>query len=151
MIYAGNWALLQRILLAGIGGLSLGMTLLYTPAVGVDFVVGVLSGGLLLLVAGRYPRIAEVAATWMGVMLCLYSLHDFRTDLWMYPEKTDAGILARHWGLPVLAYPIAFFWAAISIAAMYLAMRAVERRGRRLETQAEQGDAVEEGEGLGLE
>ncbi len=148
VIYAGNWALLQRILLAGIGGLSLGMTVLYTPAVGVDFVFGVLSGGLLLVVAGRFPRIAEVAATWIGVMLCLYSLHDFRTDLWMYPEKTDAGILARHWGLPVLAYPIAFSWAAVSIAAMYLAMRAVERRGRRLEAQAARTDAVEQREGF---
>ncbi len=143
MIYAGNWAVVQRVLLAGVGCFSLGMTILYTPVMGIDFAFGVLSGVFLAVVALRFPRVTEVVATWLGVLLCLYSLYDFRTDLWMYPTRTDAGILARYWGLPVLAYPIAFFWAAISVFAMYLAMRAVDRRGRRIEAQREKdrGDA----------
>ena len=134
LIFAGNWALLQRLLLAGIGGASIVLSVLYTPAGGIDFIFGALSGGILLMVAVRFGRAAGVVATWMGVMLCLYSLYDFRTDLWMVPERTDAGILARRWGMPVLAYPIAFLWAAVSVLAMGLAMRSVDRRGRRQET-----------------
>ena len=41
----------------------------------------------------------------------------------MQTERTDAGILARYFGIEILAYPIAFVWAAISIYVMYRAMR----------------------------
>ena len=130
VIYAGSWAFLQRVVLAGIGCASLGITLMYTPVMGIDFAVGSISGVLLLMVAARSARLTRWISAWLGVMLCLYSLYDFRTDLWMHPEQTDAGILARHWGLSVLTYPIAFVWVVLSVTAMLLAMRAVGRRGR---------------------
>ena len=102
-----------------------------------DFIFGVASGLVLLVSAVGFPKCARWMASWLGVMLCLYSLYDFRTDLWMHTEQTDAGILARYWGVPLLAYPIAFIWAVISVYAMFLAMRAVERRGRKLDARTE--------------
>jgi hypothetical protein len=131
IIYAGSWGLLQRAILAGVGCVTLGMTLMYTPAMGVDFAVGSVSGVLLLMVAVRSERLTRWIAAWLGVMLCLYSLYDFRTDLWMQPEQTDAGILARHWGIQMLTYPIAFVWVILSVLAMVLAMRSVVRRGMK--------------------
>ena len=67
-------------------------------------------------------RAGSAGAVWLGVMLCLYSLHDFRTDLWLYAERTDAGILAVYLGLPWLAYPIAAGWVWLSLWVMYRAM-----------------------------
>ena len=90
-----------------------------------DSFLGIFCGLLLLSMAIKSQRASQAAATWFGIMLCLYSLHDFRTDLWLYPEMTDAGILARHWGLPMLAYPIALTWVLISVGLMYRALRAV--------------------------
>jgi hypothetical protein len=83
------------------------------------------------MVAVRSERLTRWIAAWLGVMLCLYSLYDFRTDLWMQPEQTDAGILARHWGIQMLTYPIAFVWVILSVLAMVLAMRSVVRRGMK--------------------
>ena len=65
-------------------------------------------------------------------MLCLYSLHDFSTDLFYMPEQTDAGILAMHYGFSkeyayLPAYPIAFIWVVMSLWAMYRAMRGLVR------------------------
>jgi hypothetical protein len=132
LIYAGILPAAQRLVLAGVGGLCMGMTLAYTPYGGVDFYLGVGGGLLLILLALRSQRTARVGAVWCGVMLCLYSLHDFRTDLWQYPEMTDAGILARYWGTPLLAYPIALSWVLVSVSLMYRAMRALIRHGGRL-------------------
>ena len=86
-------------------------------------------GIALTAVALRSGRWSAAVGTWMGIMLCLYSLHDFRTDLWMYPEQTDAGLLARYWGLDFLAAPIAIFWVLISLSLMYRAMRHLVRHG----------------------
>ncbi len=146
-IYVSSWPRLQRILLAGIGGLAIGMTVVYIPLVSIDFMFGIASGLLLLIPAVLLPGVARWVATWLGVMLCLYSLYDFRTDLWMYTERTDAGILARHWDTPLLAYPIALVWALISVYAMYRSMRSVVRRGQiRDPRDVPQNDAVSPGE-----
>ena len=82
--------------------------------------------------ACKSRRLASIGAVWMGVMLCLYSLYDFRTDLWYHPEQTDAGLLSAYWGLdplqvPYLAYLIALIWVLVSLSCMYRAMRAVGR------------------------
>ncbi|MDA0746084.1 MAG: M50 family metallopeptidase [bacterium] len=130
LIYIGAWAALQRIVLASIGGVSLFMTARYTPVFGFDFAFGIAGGLILVAIPLWFPRAARWATNWLGILLCLYSLHDFRTDLWMYADKTDAGILARYWGAPFLAYPIAFTWAAISIFVMYLSLRAAANRAR---------------------
>jgi hypothetical protein len=138
LIFTGSWVFLQRLLIAAIGCASIWLTVHYTPVMEIDFTFGVISGLVLLVAVVGFPRGARWVASWLGVMLCLYSLHDFRTDLWMHTEQTDAGILARYWGVPLLAYPIALVWALVSVYAMFLAMRAVERRGRKMETRNDQ-------------
>lgn len=127
LIYTGRWLGTQRILLGLIGILQMGMALLYTPVGTLDFWFGTICGLLLILITIRFDRLSHLLATWVGIVLCLYSLYDFRTDLWMQTERTDAGILARYFGLEILAYPIAFVWAAISIYVMYKAMRGLIR------------------------
>ena len=125
LIYTGKFPRPQRLVLAIIGTATMGMTMWYTPLGGMDSYLGIFGGLLLLCMAIKSQRASRAAATWLGIMLCLYSLHDFRTDLWLYPEMTDAGILARNWGLPILAYPIALTWVSLSLALMYRALRAV--------------------------
>ena len=127
LIYTGRWLGTQRILLGLVGTLQTGMATLYTPFGTLDFWFGTICGLLLVLVTIRFGRLSHVLATWIGIVLCLYSLYDFRTDLWMQTERTDAGILARYFGIEILAYPIAFVWAAISIYVMYRAMRGLIR------------------------
>ena len=45
-------------------------------------------------------------------------------------REPDAGILARYWGVPMLAYPIALSWILLSLGFMYRAMRALVRKKR---------------------
>ncbi|MDP6042412.1 MAG: M50 family metallopeptidase, partial [Candidatus Latescibacteria bacterium] len=132
LIYSGRWLGAQRIFLGLIGAVQIGMAILYTPVWGLDFWFGVGCGLVLIIVTVRFDRPAHVLATWIGVMLCLYSLYDFRTDLWMQTERTDAGILARHFGISMLAYPIAFVWAGISLCVMFWAMKGLSRRNDTL-------------------
>ncbi len=125
LIHTGKSPRLQRLVLSVIGAATMGMTMWYTPLGGMDFYLGIFGGLILLCMAIKSQRASQAAATWLGIMLCLYSLHDFHTDLWLYPEMTDAGILARHWGAPILAYPIALIWVLLSVGLMYRALRAV--------------------------
>ena len=133
LIYTGLWPALQRLALALVGAACAAMTLRYTPPGGVDFYLGIFGGLVLVALALKSRRAARAGAVWMGIMLCLYSLHDFSTDLWLHPEMADAGILARYWGWfwgwPLGPYLIALVWVAISIACMYRAMHALVRRG----------------------
>lgn len=128
LIYTSIAPLVQRLALFTVGVSSMGMTMWYTPAGGLDFYLGIF-GGLALLAAALYSRLtARVAAVWMGTMLCLYSLFDFYTDFGSRTEATDAGILANYWGYSWLAYPIAAVWVLLSLSFMYRAMRALVRR-----------------------
>ncbi len=130
LIYTGTLSQVQRLLLLLIGAVCMGMTMWYTPVGGLDFYLGIFGGLVLVAMAIKSRRAAVAAATWMGVMLCLYSLYDFRTDLWMHAELTDAGLLAQYWGEPLLAYPIALSWVLVSLAFMYRAMRSLIRKRR---------------------
>ena len=130
LIYTGTLSQVQRLLLLLIGAVCMGMTMWYTPVGGLDFYLGIFGGLILVAMAIKSRRAAVAAATWMGVMLCLYSLYDFRTDLWMHAELTDAGLLAQYWGEPLLAYPIALSWVLVSLAFMYRAMRSLIRKRR---------------------
>lgn len=129
LIYMGKSPRAQRLVLSGIGASTMGMTMWYTPLGGMDFYLGIFGGLLVLCMAIKSRRASLAAATWLGIMLCLYSLHDFRTDLWSYPELTDAGILARSWGVPLLAYPIALTWVLLSLGLMHRALRAIAKDG----------------------
>ena len=118
------------------GAGCLGMTIHYTPLGGIDFYSGIGGGAVMISVALLSQRAARMTAVWMGIMLCLYSLHDFQTDLLYVPERTDAGILAMYLGMPaptafLLAYPIAFVWVVFSVSVMYRALRALVRAERR--------------------
>ncbi len=130
LIYTGTLPQAQRLLLLLIGLVCMGMTMWFTPVGGVDFYLGIFAGLILAALAIKSQRAAVAAATWIGVMLCLYSIYDFYTDLWHYAELTDAGILARYWGVPMLAYPIALSWILLSLGVMYRAMRALVRKKR---------------------
>jgi len=92
------------------------------------FYLGIIGGLIFAGMAIKSQRATAAGSVWLGVMLCLYSLHDFRTDLWLYPELTDAGILANHWGHRLLAYPIALSWVLVSVWMMYRSMRALVGR-----------------------
>ena len=129
LIYVGSTPQLQRLLVLLIGATCMGMTMAFTPPGENDFYFGIFVGLILACVAIRSRRFSVAAATWLGIMLCLYSLHDFRTDLSM-PRQTDAGILAHYWGQPLLAYPIALVWILLSVSLMYRAMRALVRSRR---------------------
>jgi len=128
LIYAGCAPQAQRLALLLIGAATMGMTMWYTPIDGGDFYLGIFGGLVFVSLAIKSQRAGRAGAIWLGVMLCVYSVHDFRTDLWMYPELTDAGILAKHWGISLLAYPIAFSWVTLSVVAMYFSMRALVRK-----------------------
>jgi hypothetical protein len=128
LIYTSALPQVQRLLLLGLGAGCMLACMAYSATGSLDFYLGIFGGLVLVSLAIKSQRAARVGATWMGVVLCLYSLQDFRTDLWLYPEQTDAGILARRWGRPWLTYPIALSWVAFSLYAMYRAMRALGRR-----------------------
>lgn len=130
LIYTGSLPQLQRLFLLIIGGTTMGMTMRYTPAGGLDFFLGIFGGLLLVSMALKSARAGAAGSIWLGVMLCLYSLHDFRTDLWLYTEQTDAGLLAQFWGVPWLAYPIAFVWVVASLWLMSRAMGGLARRAK---------------------
>jgi len=130
LIYTGLYPQAQRFVLLCIGAVCMGMTMAYTPLGGVDFFLGIGGGFVLCAMAIKSQRMARIGSVWMGVMLCLYSLFDFRTDLWYHAERTDAGLLSAYWGLdplqvPYLAYLIALSWVLLSLACMYRAMRAL--------------------------
>lgn len=79
------------------------------------------------------------------VMVCLLWLHnawspsffallllypywqDLQSLVWYQPEKTDAGLLAAHWGLPWLAWPIAIVYGLGTIIIWYFCIRHVLR------------------------
>jgi hypothetical protein len=130
LIWAGALPQLQRVLLLIVGATTMGMTMSYTPVGQLDFYLGIFGGLALMAMAMHSGRTGEAGAVWLGVMLCLYSLFDFMTDLWLFAEFTDAGILARHWGHPWLAYPIAITWSVVSIWVMLGAMSALVRHER---------------------
>jgi hypothetical protein len=125
LIYTGKFQRAQRLALAAIGLATMLMTMWFTPFGLMDSYLGIFGGLVILCMAIKSQRASTMAATWLGIMLCLYSLHDFRTDLWQYPEMTDAGILARSWGVPILAYPIALTWVVLSLGLMHRALRAI--------------------------
>lgn len=127
LIWSGALPQLQRVSLLVVGATTMGMTMSYTPVGELDFYLGIFGGLALMAMAMHSSRAGEAGAVWLGVMLCLYSLFDFVTDLVFFAEFTDAGILARHWGLPWLAYPIAFTWSVLSVWVMLRAMSALVR------------------------
>ena len=93
---------------------------------------GMVGGAFLLAAAvGFHRRALKVAGTGLGVMLCLFILHDFRLHLWVRPESTDVGVLARALGRPDLVIPIVYAWTLVTFVAIAWAVWRVDRAGRR--------------------
>lgn len=135
MIYSNLFMGLQRVVLMLVGITCTTMSLIYGSMGTLDFFFGIGIGILIAVVALISAKCARICSIWIGTMLCLYSLHDFSTDLFYMPEQTDAGILAMHYGFSkefayFLAYPIALVWVLLSLSAMYRAMRALVRNER---------------------
>ena len=126
LVYTGIFPSIQRLLLGLIGMICMAMSMVYASVGAVDFYFGIFGGLLLVAMAIKSQRAAKAGAVWIGLVLCLYSLYDFRTDL-TQPAATDAGILANYWGFPVLAYPIAISWVLLSLSFMYRALRSLVR------------------------
>jgi len=127
LIWSGALPQLQRVSLLVVGATTMGMTMSFTPVGEKDFYLGIFGGLALMAMAMHSSRTGEAGAVWLGVMLCIYSLFDFLTDLMQFAEFTDAGILARHWQAPWLAHPIAITWSIFSIWVMIRAMSALVR------------------------
>lgn len=126
-LYSVGWLALQRILLFILGSTSIVLTFIYSPFGELDYWIGI-AGGAVLILTLFSKTAANITANWIGVILLLFSLEAFRGPLWIQPEQTDAGILARHWGMPFLTVPIAITWVIFSIFVMYLALRANLRK-----------------------
>lgn len=132
MIYSNKYKILQRIVLMLVGVTCAVMSLFFGSVATLDFFFGIGVGMLIAFIALISTKCARICSVWIGTILCLYSLHDFSTDLLYMPEETDAGILAMHYGIPkdfayVLAYPIALIWVLFSLSVMYRAMRVLVR------------------------
>jgi len=135
MIYSNLFIGLQRMVLMLVGITCTIMSLIYGSMGTLDFFFGAGIGILIAILALISAKCARICSIWIGTMLCLYSLHDFSTDLLYMPEQTDAGILAIHLGFSkdfayLVAYPIASVWVLLSLSAMYRAMRVLVRHER---------------------
>lgn len=119
-----RWPHAHRAVVGLLGATLLLMTILYVPITNVfGFGLGLAWGALLLVMAvKRFPYLARVVDL-LAVMLCLYAVYDFADFLLYDPSHTDAGILARYIGLPILAWPIGLGWTAVSLYLMYRGAR----------------------------
>lgn len=66
----------------------------------------------------------------MALAGCLFlstGFEDVRTLLIYATGRTDAGLLARHWGLPFLAWPIALCYAIVMAAMWWWALASLAR------------------------
>jgi hypothetical protein len=116
----------SREIVGGIGAFTLVVTLVYVrSAFGLAY--GIVMGATLLLVAGKLPRAAsDVLLTAIAVVSCLYAVVDVGSDVFLRTVPgSDASALARLTGLPSLFWGLV--WAAVSVAVVGLALRAVAR------------------------
>lgn len=74
----------------------------------------------------RYPRGSLHLTVFVGAFLCVYSVHDFG-DFAAAAGQTDAGILARSWGMELLTWPIALTWMAMDVALLVAGLWAAFR------------------------
>lgn len=114
----------HRIAVAVLGVVLVVITVLYVPfANAFGFALGLAWGAALLVMAiKRFKYLARVVDA-LAVMLCLYAVYDFADFLIHDTGRTDAGLLAKHLGVPFLAYPIGLGWTAMSLYLMYRGLR----------------------------
>ena len=110
----------HRMATAVLGAVLIGVTLLYVPFQNAfGFALGLTWGaGLLHLGIKAYTWLPRFV-NFLAVMLCFYAVYDFGDFLLGDPMRTDPGILAKHLGLPFLAWPIGILWVIMSLWMMY--------------------------------
>jgi hypothetical protein len=88
-----------------------------------DFWVGVGAGAMLVGLSFTAEWLCDAAFNLLGIVLCLYSVHDVTSDLLgAQVAQTDAGLLARHWHAAWLARPIGAAWVLVSLGLLGWAM-----------------------------
>ena len=73
---------------------------------------------------------APFALALCGCLFLSMGFEDVKVLLVYATSQTDAGLLARHWGMPFLAWPIALFYAAAMVGFWWWAARGLARDAR---------------------
>jgi hypothetical protein len=111
-------AISSRLLLAGVGGTILALTLGYVRG-GFGIAFGLLFGAGLVL-AGRYlpERWSSTALMGLGLTSVCYAILDIKSDILDRPElRSDARMLAELTGVPTLVWGIVWIVLALAAAA----------------------------------
>ena len=69
-------------------------------------------------------------ASFFATLLIYPQWSDVQQLLWYQPGKTDAGLLAQHFGMSWLAWPIAVVYTVGTVAIWFMALRYLLRRSR---------------------
>jgi hypothetical protein len=109
----------QRWFMIALGAAYVTLHILYGDWRSLDFWVGVAAGMVLIGLSFAAEWFCDAAFNLLGIVLCLYSVHDVTSDL-LGPQvaQTDAGLLAKHWHAAWLARPIGFIWVAASLGLL---------------------------------
>jgi len=109
----------QRGFMLALGAAYTLLHALYGDWRSLDFWVGVASGAVLVGLSFAAEWLCDAAFNLLGIVLCLYSVHDVTSDLLgAQVAQTDAGLLARHWHAAWLARPIGAVWVLMSLGLL---------------------------------
>lgn len=105
------------------------VVMLLGGGVGINLVFVVLTVLILGYVWNRFGYWVGLA---LSVVFASESFRDVQVYLLQSPHETDAGILARYFGLPLLTLPIAFFLAVATFAVWCVVLKLIllNRQGK---------------------
>jgi hypothetical protein len=106
----------SRLLLAGVGGVILALTLGYVRG-GFGVAFGLLFGAGLVLAGRRLPeRWSSTVLMALGLTSVCYAILDIKSDILDRPGlRSDARMLSELTGIPTLAWGV--LWIAVAVAA----------------------------------
>lgn len=116
----------DRALVAGLGLVTLGVTLLYVRT-SFGLLYGLLAGAALLAAAAWLPAaVSDAVLCVVGIVSCLYAVEDIASDLLFRDiPGSDANALAALTGIPGVVWGA--FWAALAIAVAGVAVKVASR------------------------
>ena len=129
LLVLGARSRLDRPLVAALGVLTAGVTLLYVRS-GFGFLYGLLAGLALLGASWWLPSsFSDLLLRVLGTLSCLYAVWDIGSDVLLrdLPES-DANALGSLTGIPGVVWAV--LWASASIAVTALALRLAVRPAR---------------------
>lgn len=121
LVVAGRWPRLARPAAAALGLLLIGLGVAWVrPVVGLALPLTLGTAAALLTLAWRAPgSVVGAVLHVVGVTSCLYALHDLHTDVLAHPgQMSDAVKLARHTGVPALAWGSVWMAVALGVTAV---------------------------------